>query len=459
MELEEHYAKREVFRKHFDKLKDGFSCCIGISNILYSKGVINPDIRDSKDPDKILSAVEKTLWYNESVWEILIEVMIDPPLDSIADSLKQDLTTKLELKAAPCPRRSHTVPFNHTSSESVHGTRPSTTEFRTHISPTRNIQALLNPPSLSHPTIPTSLPLDRSDNNFPDSPIDSGCISSTTTGEKSNYPKDYFPKTSSTPLISSSTFCDESTTSRSHIKSQNEDSGRFSEISESIDVSHYDMPDINLSIQKPNEAVTNNDDMSISELVNPQIKSNKKEISRKRFDKEQDAGLMEVQILKLKKLEKDKVELSDTLQQLQIQMAELEIENDTLLDKWRDDQQLLQSKLIQLAQDNQILSQQIKEKFRLEGDNRKLKHDMKLMKADQERLENENSTLRSNIEMAERVTSIQAVNIDRLRETIVGYETEVRYLKEQIQQRNELLTEMENHICSCYTTLYTEDTN
>ena len=456
MELE---AKREVFRKHFDKLKDGFSCCIGIRNILYSKGVINPDIRDTKDPDKILSAVEKTLWYNESVWEILIEVMIDPPLDSIADSLKQDLITELELKAAPCPRRSHTAPFNYTSSESVHGTRPSTTEFRTHMSPTRNIQALLNPLSLSHPTIPTSLPLDRSDDNLPDSPIDSGCISTTTTGEKSNYPRDYFPTTSSTPLIPSSTFCDESTTSRSQAKrstSQNEDSGRFSATLENIDVSHYNMPDINLSIQKPNEAVTNNDDMSISELVNPQLKSNKKEISRKR---EQDAGLMEVQILKLKMLEKDKVELSDTLQQLQIQMGELEIENDTLLDKWRDDQQLLQSKLMQLAQDNQILSQQIKEKFRLEGDNRKLKHDTKLMKADQERLENENSTLRSNIEMAERVTGIQAVNIDRLRETIAGHETEIRYLKEQIQRRNELLTEMENHVCSCYTTLYTEDTD
>ena len=389
-----------VFRRHYDRLKDGFSCCTEISTVLYSKGLITADVRDTRDPERVLSAVERVLPFQQENWDTLLDIMADPPLDSLAKRMMEDLER---------------IQDDKPSSDGCH--------------PTRSAQVLGLDPSPEHHSSnpPDSLTFGA----FPNSPpIDSG----TWTSEKYKFPSNYFGPESFEEGGSSDT---ESSLNK---KPDRNDSGVHigcSEVNDELpddenEITHR--PHIESTSKgqsfKPSEAVkaqpTTNTPLK-SELVGTQKVAKKKSSSnivQSRSDVSSDMLKMKIEQLKneISRLQDD---LKDSKEETTDLLNELEFTRK----KWKEDQRLLENKLKQLGDDNHTLSEQIEAKRHLESENRRLHLDVKHLKAETERYKRDVDRLRSSLEMAERNATIQVVNIDKLRDKIASQEALINELQ------------------------------
>ena len=73
-----HRAKCKVLRECSGHVRLALSADIdNLSFGLYAEGLIVQVVRDSKEPDRIVAALENRLGFDESAWELLIKVFLD----------------------------------------------------------------------------------------------------------------------------------------------------------------------------------------------------------------------------------------------------------------------------------------------------------------------------------------------------------------------------------------------
>ena len=96
IEMDPHHAKRNAFRKHCNDLRlaiDGNR--IDLSYELYTAGLITEDVRDRRNAEEIVAALESRLKlrYDESAWDNLIEVLHrSTECEKLAKALTDELT-------------------------------------------------------------------------------------------------------------------------------------------------------------------------------------------------------------------------------------------------------------------------------------------------------------------------------------------------------------------------------
>ena len=382
--------KQKVFRRNYDHLKDGFSCT-GVATLLYSKEVISTIIRDCQDPVRIVGAVEKALLFREEVWDILMnEVMVEPPLNSLAAIMLNEL--EAEMRTAPSRNNSGLISSDRS------GHRESTPDLPP-----------LHPQSLVFKTDPCS------------PTIDSG----NWTSDKDKY---YFPSFSPTnptiPAIVEGSFPDSTSNDKSDGKN---DSGIH--VNHTSEKTMDDQPQSDTTpsslfppVQSKNE--------SRSEMVSPHNEKSSPKDSPKKNSSHAMKNTIESLKLKNKHLEMDKVIMKETIRDLQEENDELKEDIASVNAEKQDGLELLEIKLDQLADDNHLLSRKIQEKRHLESENSKLLQQLKAHKREHQSHKREISRLKGCLEMAERNARVQSINIDKLRD--------------QVDEKNAIIKEQKN---------------
>ena len=412
--MEAKNKKHRVFRKNYDLLKDGFACT-EVSALLYSKELIGQDVRDSKDPGKILGAVEKVMNIRDEAWDILItEVMVEPPLDSLAAILVKEFEEMPDIPSAPTALGP-----------------PSTKRFVDH--------SLYS----DSPVHPISLTFNNN-NSSEWLQIDSGTWSS----DKTYFPFDYFQNGSlvpSVPVIMESPdspaigLCLEldKPPNDSGIQLNHEDDDKDEDRQPSSEPVSSFVP----------ELAQSNTESSRSEMVNPHKGTtngaNNKGKKKKNIPQQ-------LSNLSLEKLKNENTSLKETLQDMQTENDELRSELDSIHTKRNQDLKILEIKLQQLADDNRLLSQQIEEKRHLEEENRQLVYSYKKTKRDGDRCNREIKQLKSCLELAERNARIQSVNIDKLRDKIASQNTIINEHKKTTRYHQWLPNDVTSYEC-CFT--------
>lgn len=382
--------KQKVFRKNYDHLKDGFSCT-GVATLLYSKELISTKIRDCQDPIQIVGAVEKVLSFNEEVWDILMnEVMVEPPLNSLAAIMLNELE---EMRTAPSRNHSGLISSDRSGQRE------------------------------SSPDLPPAHPQSLSFNTEPCSPtIDSG----NWTSDKDKYYFPSFPPINPTiPAIVEDSLPDSTNNDKSD---DNNDSGIL--VNHSSDKTMYDQPQSDATptllppVQSKNE--------SRSEMVSPHNENSPKDKPRK-SSLHAMQNKMESLKMKNKHLEMEKVNMKETISDLQAENEELKADIESVNAEREDGLKLLEIKLDQLADDNRLLSRKIKEKRHLESENSRLLQELKTHKRELQYHKRELSQFKGCLEMAERNARVQSINIDKLRDQVAAKEAIIKEYKNSDQ--------------------------
>ena len=423
--MEAKNKKHRVFRKNYDLLKNGFGCT-EVSALLYSKELIGPDVRDSKSPDRILSAVEKVMIIRDNAWDILInEVLVEPPLDNLAAILVRELEempdhpSALAIPAHSEPSTKRSVGMDHSSQSPVH---------------------------------PVSLTFNNMSSDY--SQIDSGNYSS----DKSYFPFDYFQNgcsssvVPSVPAIMESPDISDTELSLRSDKPAN-DSGIQSNYGEEED--NNDKQRTPSSSEPESSCVpeldqSNSKELSRSEMVNPHKSSSTTSNKDKRKTRPPSPSHQQTN-LTLLKLKNENTSLKDMIEDMKTENDELKSELDTVHTKKTNFMKILEGKLQQLAKDNNLLSQQIEEKRHLEDENRQLTYSVKKMKREIDRCNRDNKQMKSCLELAERNARIQSVTIDKLRDRVSSQDGVINEYKRNNRYNKWLPTDTDDTFDCCYT--------
>lgn len=398
--METQEKKLKVFRENYDRLKNGFNCCKEVvAALLYAKGLISAEVRDSKDTNTMLAALERVLAVKEDAWDILVkEIMVDPPLAYLAPKLTKDLEEKL----AKDRRLSQESAINDMYrgggissflSESVSGTAA-------------------HPTSLSFNT--------ETESEYP--PIDSG----TGTSDKSLFPSNYFNLMD--PSIPNTIIEDDSkTTPDSGIIMVNETPNRTKElITDSTSVVPPMLEDDPVLVS---EVVQSIDGTTRSEMVNPVGDTNRKatpSATPRSLDNKTKTNTNTT----VHELKNDNTILKRKLHKLKEECDGLRMELDTVNDKRDEESKLLERKLKQLSDDNELLGKQCAERRQLESENRRMVQEVKRLKNVMEEYEIDNEKLKICLKIAERNACVQSVTIDKLRAKVTEQEVALTEYKE-----------------------------
>ena len=373
-----HDLKRGIFKNNYTKLRDGFkSNGSHIKAFLYSRSVISADVRDSNDVEKILSVVETQLKFSEETWDTLMLGMCEePPLDVLSSDLQREFQSELA-SISELNKKPYTEPLLH------------------------------SPPHLSHRpytsySVPKSLPISESLEKMPTaSKRDSGCGS--TTLLEYNYPENYFPP-------SDILHQQHNGTKRSPSNASSNDSGLDPEPKS---------PN-NTSMTNPLPATTSAQSHSPnSELVRPVSISEHYDGTVNSFSLHR----------KIADLKMENTNLHYTKKQMVNQLQELEEEREYLLEIRKDDQKLLEVKMQQVAQDNEILEKKQEFIRKIEMENTKLKKDLKAVTFESEEMAIRNQELICRLSLAERNTTLSAITIDRLKQDIANRDNLIEELR------------------------------
>lgn len=423
-----HSLKCTVFKNNYIKLRDGFkSSGFQIIAYLYSNGVINADTRDTKDFEKVLAAVETKLSFTEDTWDTLIKGMTDPPLDVLSFVLQDQLESGKPYtpplfpldNALPMSRRPFTSDIiSPALSGPIHRGEGLSTRDNSDKSSSSNSDH--TPSDMTRRDFPTTLPLSSCESKT--TVDDSGC--DLTAFEDQDYPNRHFPPTQCTrkqltPVKKSSSNdsgCDLTINSPNHNPTNS---------------STVPLPPVPASNISPQDG-----ENPKSELVNP-IKS----LSLNQGNNATDNGPQSDNgwslQMKIANLEIENVHLRHTRQCVMDQLKELEDEKEYLTEARRDDQQLLEYKMSQVAQENEILGRKQEFIRRLETENRKLKSDLKNIKEVQQKLSQDCEDLHSRLQLAEHNTSVSAVSIDNLHQEIASRDNLIKELRQELSQWRE----------------------
>ena len=425
-----HSWKCTVFKNNYIKLRDGFkSSGFQIIAYLYSNGVINADTRDTKDFEKVLAAVETKLSFTEDTWDTLMKGMTDPPLD-VLSSFLQD-----ELKCG----KPHTSPFPSLSPDYALpiSRRPFTSEISPALpGPPRREEGLATrdyseqslsssnsdhtPSDMTRRDFPTTLPLSSCESKT--TVDDSGC--DLTSFEDPDYPNRHFPPTQYTrkqltPVRRSSTNdsgCDLMISSPNHNPTK----------SPTVPV-----PPVPASNNFPQDG-----ENPKSELVNT-IKTLSLNQGTNTTDNAPQSDNGWTLQMKIANLEIENTHLRHTRQRVMDQLKDLEDEKEYLTEARKDDQQLLEYKMSQVAQENEILGRKQEFIRRRETENRKLKSDLKNAMEVQQKLLQDCGDLESRLQLAEHNTSVSAVSIDNLHQEIASRDNLIKELRKELSQWRE----------------------
>lgn len=418
-----HDIKRSVFKNNYSRLREGFnSAGCSIKGFLYSKDVINTETRDSPDMNKVLACVEVKLKFSEATWDILMTGMSEPPLDSLCSDLQEELE-----------RLSSLVP-------------------------------------------PTSLQIQSEGSS--DTPTeDSGCAGSTSINkEYSNYPLNHFPQPLNTPVLSEGpspvNLIHETSPGLSGATSQNSIVSVTSNLPlsapqietlvsppESKDTADGVEPaDIHSSQDTSQPQKSSSEDSGYNSLsakyptdsaatpvtVSHPVGSNSELVqaqqSRSHLIDCEIPSSTEILRQRIANLERENNNLRITKKQVIDQIKELEEDNNYLLKEWKDDQQLLEFKLQQVARENEILERKQENIRRLRDDNIQLKKELKESLIQQQLLLEAIENLKCRIQLAERSTSLSAITIDHLKQDIVDRDNIIDDLRKELSRYRDWYT-------------------
>ena len=426
-----HTVKCTVFKNNYIKLRDGFkSSGFQIIAYLYSNGVINADTRDTKDFEMVLAAVETKLCFSENTWDILMKGMTEPPLDVLSSFLQDELilkcgkpyTSPFPLLSPDCAPSISRKPFTSDISPALPGPSNRGEGLATRDYSEQSLSSSNSdhsPSDVTRRDFPTTLPLSSRESKI--TVDDSGC--DLTAFEDQDYPNRHFSPTQYrkqlTPIRRSST----------------NDSGYDPMIS-SLNHNPTKSPTVPLPPVPASSNAPQDGENPKSELVNPIKSLNLKQGTNTTDNAPQSDNGWTLQ-MKIANLEIENSHLRHTRQCVMDQLKDLEDEKEYLTEARKDDQQLLEYKMSQVAQENEILGRKQEFIRRLETENRKLKSDLKSAMEVQQKLLQDCGDLQSRLQLAEHNTSVSAVSIDNLHQEIASRDNLIKELRQELSQWRE----------------------
>ena len=392
-----HEIKCIVFKNNYSRLKEGFDSAGGsIKGFLYSKSVINSEMRDSTDMNKVLAGVEVKLKFAEDTWDTLLSGMSQPPLDSLSFDLETELATRLSVA----------------------------------------------------PQAPTSLQIQS---EASDCTEDSGCGGSTSIKEYSNYPSSHFPHPSDNSDISITspiTYPANSpaTSVTGHInlpRNGNGESFPASCRASSLDNDSSDGLQSSYETNEPLKADSGYEspstkDPKVTPVTVSQTTASKSEFvhaqqsTTSHLNEPDSAPTIEILRHRIASLEMENNHLRFKKKQVIDEIKDLEEDNSLLSKGWKDDQQLLEFKCQQVARDNEILERKQEDIRRLMNENRQLKKELRDSLSQQKLLAEANGELTCRIQLAERSTSLSAITIDHLKQDIADRDKIIEDLRKEV---------------------------
>lgn len=429
-----HDLKCQVFKNNYGRLREGFRSngFSAIKGFLYSKDIINAETRDAHDVEKVLSDVEIKLKFSETTWETLLSGMSEPPLDVLCAELRRELEIELSKDhikiTETCKHTIFTPPKSLPISDELKNKKivkdsgcGSTNTSDTHINyPTGYFdQSPTNNPTIT-PTNSTRSSTSRSISSYLST-------SSTDSTDQVYYTESKPPYTDAT---TDSGVAITSLESISDILSENIDySEKSSILSPHRNSSNESGYENSLAPIPASSPIT-------SELVNSlNVKKSSNNSNADSIATIVESGGAEMSIHeKIENLRKENDALRHDKKRLVDQIKELEEDNNYLMEKRKEDQQLLEYKMIQVARENEILERKQEFIRRLENENREFKKGLKTGLSQQELLMKRNEELMFRIQLAERSTSLSAITIDQLKQDIATRNTVIEQLRQEISQ-------------------------
>ncbi|XP_019850674.1 PREDICTED: uncharacterized protein LOC109581211 [Amphimedon queenslandica] len=391
-----HEIKCIVFKNNYSRLKEGFdSAGCSIKGFLYSKSVINSEMRDSTDMNKVLAGVEVKLKFAEDTWDTLLSGMIQPPLDSLSFDLETELASHLSMSP------------------------------------------------------PTSLQIQSETS---DRTEDSGCGGSTSIKEYCNYPSSHFPHPSDNSDISITSPIaypanSPATSVTGHINSPRNGNGdSFTTSCRTSSLDNNDSSDglhSSCEISEPLKADSGYEspstkDPKVAPVTASQTIASKSEFvhaqqSTASHLTEPDSGpTVDILRHRIASLEMKNNHLRFEKKQVIDEIKDLEEDNSLLSKGWKDDQQLLEFKCQQVARDNEILERKQEDIRRLMNANQQLKKELRDSLSQQSLLAQANEELSCRIQLAERSTSLSAITIDHLKQDIADRDKVIEDLRKEV---------------------------
>ena len=394
-----HLFKKVAYRTNFSSVREMLIACKEAAGQLYSRGVIGPDDRDSKDPDMIAASVERCLQINERTWDDLMDVIESTHMTALAKNMKRQLEEyemnaqfmDLSINRPKTSDKPQTAPqmpsLPHTHSTRV---RPSTSSV---VCPTYVLTLSPNDSAYFRSAPPTTLPLKGTYKQ-----VDSGFMSGLE--NYAEYPDSYFPPpTTSSPILRPET-------SEWSLPDEPRYQGS---LPESLDL------DVTQSVPVPAHSDPRNEDETMSEIVQPQATCKREK----------------------KMSESRRLGGSFDIQKLINENATLTAEIEALQKKRKADQELLSMKTEQLAKENQVLNHKILEIQDLESSLLKLKGVHRSVCNERDYLVRQAQALRESLTMAERNTHLSAIRLDSLNDDVSKLEAELKLSKEAVKQWEE----------------------